>query len=406
MKCDPFELVIEDVRAGKPVVLVDDADRENEGDITIAAECVTPELINFMAQEARGLICLSLTEVHARQLALPLQVDQNTAAFGTNFMTSLDYHAVADIGVSAEGRARTIQEAVKDTAKATDFVRPGYVFPVRAVPAGVLQRRGQTEGSVDLARIAGLKPAGVICEVMDQDGVMLSGSTLEAYCLRWGFRITSIEAIVRYRLQNEISLRCVAQCSIQELSGLGIERELFGCEDLQVFVFTDDVDNEEHLAFVRGEPQDGCLVRIHSECLTGDVFSSRRCDCGYQLKFALRQILAAGQGIVVYLHQEGRGIGLGNKLRAYQLQDSGLDTVDANLELGFEADARSYRAGAKILETFGLRSVRLLTNNPDKVNELESYGIRVVERIGVIAPIDEHNRRYLETKRLRLGHLF
>jgi len=407
---DPIEEIIADVRAGKLVVLIDDKNRENEGDLFVAAERVTPEIISFMMEEGKGLICLSLTEERRLQLGLPFQVQDNSSPFGTNFAVSFDLAAVAKQGVTAVARACSILAAVDPQTRANDLSLPGFVFPVVADSGGVLRRRGQTEGSVDLARLAGLQPAGVICEIMGEHGQMLRGGELNEFCRRHSLRIGSVEALVQYRLQHEISLRRIGSFSY------GAERNLLRTERIshllkesgeqfRVIVYIDDVDEKEHLALVCGEPKENSLVRIHSECLTGDVFSSRRCDCGSQFDRALELILAEKNGVLVYLQQEGRGIGLGNKLRAYELQDKGLDTVDANIHLGFAADERNYRAGAQILSDLELTQVRLITNNPEKVRALESFGIKVAERIPLVA-IDEHNRAYMLTKQRRLGHIF
>ncbi len=411
MKCDPFDTLLADVRRGHPVVIVDDKHRENEGDLMVAAGCLTEEVMNFMLQHGKGLVCISLTEERLNRLGIPMQVVDNTSPFGTNFAVSFDLRTVAANGVTAASRTKTIIRAVSEDAKAEEFVMPGFVFPVCAVPGGVLKRRGQTEGSVDLARLAGLQPAGVICEIMDPQGRMVRGVALEHYCEKHKFKLTSVEEICQYRLHHEVSLRRVSEFLLS--SQLGLRRgplleQLFAETKgkFRVVVYVDDVDDKEHLAFVLGRPQENALVRIHSECLTGDVFASRRCDCGYQLDQALELILRAGEGVVVYLHQEGRGIGLGNKLRAYELQDEGLDTVDANIHLGFEADSRSYRAGAQILTDLGVHSVRVMTNNPEKVQSLEAFGMKVVERIQLPVSVNEYNRSYLEAKRTRLGHLF
>ena len=412
MSIDPIEAVLEDVRAGKPIVLIDDNTRENEGDLTVAAEKLTPEVLSFMMNEGKGLVCLSLTEERLGALGIPLQTQENTSLFGTNFAVSFDHRSVADRGVTTEGRVHSMLAALHPDAKPEDFVLPGFVFPVVAVEGGVLRRRGQTEGSVDLARLAGLAPAGVICEIMGADGKMLRGAALDEYCARFDLRMTSVEELVRYRLRNEVMLRRVGAFSLSSQTGIGRNSRLASlldtpaAESLRVVVYVDDVDEKEHFAFVLGEPKDGCLVRIHSECLTGDVFESRRCDCGHQFDQALENILRAGEGVLVYLHQEGRGIGLGNKLRAYELQDQGLDTVDANVHLGFEVDPRNYRAGAQILSDLGLCAVRLMTNNPDKVSSLDAFGIRVVERVHLPVHIDDDNRRYMLTKQQKLGHMF
>ena len=414
MKLDPIERVIAEIRAGRPIVMIDDKDRENEGDIMVAAELVTEDHLAFMIREGKGLICISITEDRRRALGLPMQVAENSSPFGTNFAVSFDHREVRSSAVSAAARAFSIRAAAGEHVSAADYITPGYVFPVVAQPGGVLKRRGQTEGSVDIARLAGLRPAGVICEIMAEDGTMLRGLGLQEYCERHGLLLTSVEAICQYRLEHESSIRRVASCDLGEAEAFAhytvgrspVIRDLFrSAGKAQVMVFVDDVDGEEHLALVVGTPQDGCLVRVHSECLTGDVFSSQRCDCGAQLDEALRAILTAGQGVVIYLHQEGRGIGLGNKLRAYELQDTGVDTVDANVQLGFAVDARNYRAAADILADLHLASIRLMTNNPEKVNSLCSFGINVTERVPVEVSIDEHNRRYMEAKRDRLGHL-
>lgn len=411
MKLNPIEEVIDAVRAGRPIVMIDDKDRENEGDIMVAAELVTEDQISFMIREGKGLICISITEEQRRALGLPMQVAENSSPFGTNFAVSFDHRSVRSSGVSAAGRALSIRAAAAEHVVAADFITPGYVFPVVAQPGGVLKRRGQTEGSVDISRLAGLRPAGVICEIMAEDGTMLRGAALQEYCTRFDLPLTSVEAICQYRLQHESSIRRVASCDLRAADAMSVGRtaalhELFEqAGETQVLVYVDDVDGEEHMALVVGTPKDGCLVRVHSECLTGDVFSSQRCDCGAQLDEALRAVLAAGEGVIVYLHQEGRGIGLGNKLRAYELQDTGVDTVDANVQLGFAVDARNYRAAAEILKDLNLTSIRLMTNNPDKVSSLQAFGIAVVERMPVAVGLDEHNRRYMEAKRDRLGHL-
>ncbi len=394
MKLDPIEEVIAEVRVGRPIVMVDDDDRENEGDIVVAAEKITPELVNFMIREAKGLICLSLTQDRFKELSIPMQVTENTAVYGTNFGVSFDHRSVVEFGVSASGRAKTILKAVSDSARAQDFLMPGYVFPLAAVPGGVLKRRGQTEGSVDISRLAGLKPAGVICEIMDSEGQMISGTGIENYCKKHKLKLTSVEEVVQYRLQHEVSLRRVAETEV-------VDQQV---GTLKVVVYIDDVDDKEQLAFIKGDPKDGALVRIHSECLTGDVFGSQRCDCGNQFQHALKNINEVGEGVVVYLHQEGRGIGLGNKLRAYALQDQGRDTVDANIELGFEADGRDYRAGAQIIADLGLTKVKLMTNNPAKLEALESFGISVTERVPLVF-CEEDNRDYLDAKRDKMGHL-
>lgn len=407
MDLDSIESVLEDVRTGRPIVLIDDKDRENEGDITVAAELITPEVVSFMMNEGKGLICISLTEERCDLLGLPRQTRENSSSFGTNFLVSFDHRDSAAEGVTAASRARSIRSAVDPQTTADDLRLPGFVFPVCAVPGGVLKRRGQTEGSVDLARLAGLSPAGVICEVMGADGRMLRGGDLHAFCKRHGLKITSVEEVSRYRLRHEISVRRAGEVALgSELIPWRLRGRLSGAPGvpITIVVYVDDVDDDEHFAVVIGEPKNGVLTRIHSECLTGDLFGSQRCDCGPQLDAALLRMIGEGSGVLVYLHQEGRGIGLGNKLRAYDLQDGGLDTVDANLHLGLAVDNRSYRVGAHILQDLGLASVRLLTNNPEKVRSLVDYGLQVTERVSIVPAIDEHNRRYLEAKRDRLGH--
>lgn len=396
------EDVLGDVSDGKLIMLSDDSQRENEGDLMLAAEKVSPEALAFMMREGRGLICLSLDSTLAVRLSLPLQVTQNKSIFGTNFTVSIDHLSVAENGVSASARAKTIQRAVSSDVRADEFSLPGYVFPLRAVDGGVLRRRGQTEGSVDLARLAGLKPAGVICEVLDENGEPRKGSSLREFCDRFGIKATNIEEICKYRLRNEIAVRRVDDRIIDDVV-IPQSAGRIGC--LRVITYVDDFDAKEHYAFLVGAPRDGCLVRMHSECLTGDVLHSRRCDCHFQFETALGMFFEEGSGVLVYLNQEGRGIGLGNKLQAYELQDEGLDTVDANVRLGFAPDLRSYRAGARILGDLGLKTVRVITNNPDKIRALEEYGMEVLQRVPSEAPLDEWNGRYLRSKRERLGHL-
>lgn len=414
LSLDPLQTVIADISQGKPVLLVDDRQRENEADLVVAAELATSAHIQFMLNHCKGLICLSLVAERLAMLELPPQVSENTAPLGTNFTVSIDYRELGEAGITAAGRARTIREAVRTESTATDFVSPGYVFPLGAVRGGVLKRRGQTEGSVDLAQLAGLTPAGVICEVMGADGTMLRGERLLEFQKRFDLRMTSVEEIVRHRLLNEVSLRRVAEGMLADLrhSRLFHSIDFPGIKTgsvesaVRVLVYVDDVDGLEHLVLVKGEPKNGCFVRVHSECLTGDVFGSLRCDCGQQLRTALAAIEERGEGVLIYLNQEGRGIGLGNKLRAYELQDQGLDTVEANIKLGFAPDLRDYRAAAQILIDLGLEEVRLMTNNPAKVEALPRFGVSVVERIPLGATVDPHNVDYLRTKRERMGHLF
>lgn len=408
---DPIEEVLQDVRAGRPIVIVDDCTRENEGDLMVAAEKITPESINFMLGSGKGLICLTLTEDNLQRMSVPMQVSENTSPFGTNFTVSIDHVSVAGRGVAASSRVKTILAAVNAQCRAEDFVSPGYVFPLRAVEGGVLKRRGQTEASVDIARIAGLHPAGVICEVMDENGQMLRGEKLQAYCHLHKLKLTSVQALAQYRLMHEPTLRRVVEAEIKNFDALhlrtllGEKFPLEGVSGVRLFVYADDVDGKEHLVIVKGSPGDGAIVRVHSECLTGDVFESSRCDCGAQLASALESILLAESGVLIYLYQEGRDIGLANKLRAYELQDQGYDTVDANIELGFEVDARNYRAAAQILLDLGVRGVKLLTNNPHKVESLKENGISVLQIVPLIVPQSEHSATYIQTKREKLGHM-
>lgn len=398
VETDPFASVLDAYRAGKAVIILDDADRENEGDIAIAAEFITAQLVAFMMREARGLICVSISPARAAVLNLPLQTSNNQSPFHTAFAVSVDHVSVADCGASAESRARTIRALVDPHSKAQDFVSPGHVFPLIANPTGVLGRQGQTEGSFDLARMVGCpEPGGVICEILSADGTMTRGQELVDFARRHDLRLTTIAEILAHRVQQEVLLRIVAQNELDTSVG-----------PCRTYVFQDDVAGKEHLAVVFGEPgkagAKGTLLRVHSECLTGDVFGSRRCDCGPQLQAAMQMMREAGAGVVLYLRQEGRGIGLTNKLRAYALQDQGHDTVEANLKLGFPADLRDFVVAGKMLNALGLRQVRLLTNNPEKLQTLERFGIEIVERIPMVMPADEYSRDYLSTKRDKLGH--
>ncbi len=388
---------IEDIKDGKMVILVDDEDRENEGDLFIAAEHVTPEAVNFMAKYGRGLICLSLENEIADKLDLPLMVRDNKSRFQTAFTVSIEARQGVTTGISAADRATTILTAVTDDAGPDDIVSPGHVFPLRAKEGGVLVRTGQTEGSVDLARLSGLKPCGVICEVMNEDGTMARMPDLEIFAKKHGLKIVTIADLINFRLQNESLVRRIATAVLPTSYG----------GEFNVIVYENDVDSLKHVALVKGDiqPEDEVLVRVHSECLTGDVFGSERCDCGDQLHAAMRMVEKEGKGIIVYMHQEGRGIGLANKIRAYHLQELGRDTVDANLELGFKEDLRDYGIGAQILVDLGVKKMKLITNNPQKIVGLQGYGVTIVERVPIEIKPSENNVRYLMTKKERMGHL-
>src|SRR5437763_11425598 len=407
MPLSPIPEILEELRLGKPIVLVDDEDRENEGDLVYAAEKVTPEAVNFILKEARGVLCLALPGEVCDRLRLHSQTEINTASLGTAFTVSIDAHKRFGVttGVSARDRAKTIEVAIADDAQPQDLLRPGHVHPLRARDGGVLVRAGQTEGSVDLARLAALKPAAVICEIMRDDGQMARRPELEQFCATHGLKMCTIAELISYRLKREQFVKRIETVTLPTSWGV-----------FKMIAYQSAIDPQPHLALCKGgigdldndgKPiihEEPVLVRVHSECLTGDVFGSGKCDCGEQLSTAMQMIEQAGKGVLVYLRQEGRGIGLANKLHAYALQEKGLDTVDANLRLGLPVDKRDYGIGSQILRDLGLRKIRILTNNPKKIYGIEGYGLTVVEELPIRIAPGEHNRRYLETKKTKLGH--
>ncbi len=391
----PIEEAIAAIRDGRMIIVVDDEDRENEGDLTIAAEKITPEAINFMARYGRGLICMPMTEERLEELDLPQMVVQNTARFGTAFCVPIEAKGVTSTGISAGDRAATVLAAIDPRTGPFDLARPGHMFPLRARDGGVLVRAGQTEAAVDLARIAGLYPAGVICEIMNDDGTMARVPQLTKFAKRHKLLMVTVADLIQYRMRTEALVHRIAAADLPTVNG-----------DFHVIAFESSIDHETHVALVKGEIGDGenVLVRVHSRCLTGDVFHSARCDCGPQLDAALARIAEEGRGVLLYLNQEGRGIGIANKIRAYELQDQGLDTVEANERLGFKADQRDYGIGIQILKDLGVRSMRLLSNNPRKLVGLEGYQLSVAEWLPLEIPASETTRRYLKTKKDKLGH--
>jgi 3,4-dihydroxy 2-butanone 4-phosphate synthase/GTP cyclohydrolase II len=397
MAISSIQEAIDDIRNGKMVILVDDEDRENEGDLCMAAQFVTPEAINFMARYGRGLVCLTINEELAARLHLRPMVQENKARFQTAFTVSIEARNGVSTGISAADRATTIQAAVNPAAKAEDLVSPGHVFPIIARKGGVLVRTGQTEGSVDLCRLADLTPAGVICEIMKDDGTMARMADLEIFAETHNLKIVTIADLIDYRMQNESLIHRMAEAKIPTCFG----------GDFKIIVYENDADDWQHIALVKGDitADDEVLVRVHSECLTGDLFGSERCDCGDQLHRAMAMVEREGKGVIVYMRQEGRGIGLVNKIKAYALQEQGQDTVEANLALGFKPDLRDYGIGAQILVDLGVRKMKLMTNNPKKIVGLQGYGIEIVKRVPIEIDPNENNFRYMKTKQDKMGHL-
>ena len=391
----PIAEAVSAIREGRMIIVVDDEDRENEGDLTIAAEKITPEIVNFMAKLGRGLICMPMTAERLDELELPLMVNQNTTTLKTAFCVTIEAKHVVSTGISASDRAATVRAAINPGTKPSDLARPGHMFPLRARDGGVMVRAGQTEAAVDLARIAGLYPAGVICEIMNEDGTMARVPELTRFAKKHGLLMITIADLIKHRMRTERLVKRVASAEMPTAHGL-----------FRIVAYENQLDNETHVALVRGDIGDGkdVLVRVHSKCLTGDVFHSGRCDCGAQLEKALARIGHEGRGVLLYLNQEGRGIGLANKIRAYELQDQGLDTVEANERLGFKADQRDYGIGAQILNDLGIQTMRLLTNNPRKFVGLQGYGLAVSDAVPLEIPASDSTRRYLKTKKDKLGH--